>query len=97
MDYRKYEGSKYRVDFTYIELDKKTYYEDLREEYVEKAHFVMTKSYKKYLYDRRKTLDEFDLEVLKSKLEYQMKTYGQVDDIDFQEYLYLAKKYQERY
>ena len=97
MDYRKYEGSKYRVDSTYIELDKKTYYEDLREEYVEKAHFVMTKGYKKDLYDRRKTLDEFNLEVLKSKLEYQMKTYGQVDDIDFQEYLYLAKKYQERY
>ena len=97
MDYRKYEFSKWRVDATYIDLDRKTYYEDLREEYVEKAHFVMTKGYKKYLYERRKAFDELDLQVAKSKLEYQMKTYGQVDDIDFQEYLYLAKKYQEKY
>ena len=57
------------------------------EEYVEKKEFAMTDSYRKWLHEKAKKERQEELMVMRSKLEYQMKTYGQVDEIDFQEYM----------
>ena len=60
-------------------------------EYTEKKEFTMTFGYRKYLKEKRKKELQEELMVLRSKLEYQMKKYGQVDEIDFQEYMAKVK------
>lgn len=64
---------------------------------IEVAEFVMTRGYKNFLKEKRKKEKEQELSILKSKLEYQYKKYGEVDDIDFHEYLYKLKIYNEEY
>ena len=48
----------------------------------------MTKGYSKYLHDKRIEEHEHNLKVMRHKLEYQMKIYGEVDPIDYQEFVY---------
>lgn len=63
-------------------------------EYKEVPEYKMTRSYKAWLANKKSKEQKTELEVLKHKLEYQMKTYGEVDEIDFQEYLSKVKEYQ---
>lgn len=67
------------------------------EEYDEKPIYTMTRGYRKWLREeaKRKALEE--VKVLKSKLEYQYKCFGEVDDIDFGEYQYKLKAYMDKY
>lgn len=65
------------------------YYSD---EKTETRHFLMTKPYKEYLRDKRAKELENEINILKEKLNYQYKHYGQVDDLDFKYYVYLLNK-----
>lgn len=63
------------------------------DEYIEKPTYAMTKKYREFLKEKAKKNAEEELSVLKSKLEYQYKTYGEVNEMDFQEYEYKLKAY----
>lgn len=62
----------------------------------EKAEFRMTRSYLKYLREKEQKQLELEVLALKSKLEYQYKTYGSVDDLDYKNFLKLYNKLKER-
>lgn len=80
-----YEGKKfYYTHSTFKQSDN--YYND---EKTEIKHFAMTKTYKDYLKDKKIKDLENKLNILKEKLNYQYKHYGQVDDLDFKYYEYL--------
>lgn len=64
-----------------------------KEEYKEVKEYRMTGDYRKYLQEKKKKEFEEELRVLKNKLEYQKKTYGEVDEIDFQEYQAKIRRY----
>lgn len=92
MNYPKFTGSKYFCTGEISVQDKSwPICDEVR--YVTKATFVVTKSYKKYLDAKRKFEQQEELRILKQKLEYQYKTYGEIDEIDFQEYQYKLKLY----
>ena len=52
----------------------------------------MTRAYKKYLEEKAQKEKAFELQVLKNKLEYQKKTYGEVDEYDYNEYIRLVQQ-----
>ena len=58
----------------------------------EKTKFCMTRAYKKYLEEKAQKEKAFELQVLKNKLEYQKKTYGEVDEYDYNEYIRLVQQ-----
>ena len=70
-------------------LDKEVWWED---KYITKPTFKMTLNYKKYLREKAEREKAEKLMMLKDKLEYQYKTYGEVDELDFREYEYLLKQ-----
>ena len=88
----KYNGKKYYVSDTYLVRD---YSDPWNEEarYKEKAEFKMTREYREYLKAKRREEIRTELMTLRAKLDYQYKTYGEVDEIDFKEYQYKLKKY----
>lgn len=57
------------------------------DEYEEKVDFQITSTYKAYLRKKRAQERETAIQVLKHKLEYQMREYGEVDPIDFGEFM----------
>ena len=59
---------------------------------IEKKEFRMTKNYKDFLDEKRRYEELFEIQTLEQKLKYQKETYGNVDEIDFQYYLYLIQK-----
>lgn len=59
--------------------------------YKEKVDFKMTKEYKAYLRNKREERRKLDIQVLRHKLEWQMRTYGEVDPIDYGEFIALIK------
>lgn len=65
------------------EIEKKT---NRYGETVYKEKFIPTAQYVKYLREKRAAEERLELEVLRQKLEYQMTTYGYVDDLDLAEY-----------
>ena len=79
----KFEGKKWRCVDTEMIKDPEVWWED---QYIEKKTFAMTFAYKKYLKEKKEREKLEYLQVLKSKLKYQMDTYGEVDEIDFLEY-----------
>lgn len=87
----KFEGHKW-----YYDGSKKVRNDEVwwTTEYKEVPEYKMTRSYKAWLANKKAKEQKTELEVLKHKLEYQMKTYGEVDDIDFQEYITKVKEYQ---
>ena len=79
----KFEGKKWRcVDVEMIK-NPEVWWED---QYIEKKKFAMTRQYYRYLKEKREREKLEYLQVLKSKLKYQMDTYGEVDEIDLLEY-----------
>lgn len=53
----------------------------------EKKNFIPTKGYLDYLKEKERLRQEKELEQLKNSLDYQYRTYGEVDDVDFKRYL----------
>lgn len=51
--------------------------------------FKMTKAYAKYLTEKEKLKKQHELLVLKNKLDYQMSTYNEVDEVDYNLYVHL--------
>lgn len=87
---KNFEGKKWRCVKSEMVRDESVWWAD---EYIEKNTFAMTRQYAKYLAEKRKLEAQEYLKVLKSKLEYQYKMFGEVDDVDFKEYLYMTDKY----
>ena len=79
-----YDGKKF-----YCARVKKVRNEEVwwQDEYVEKKEFRMTMQYRKFLEAKRKKELGEALMIMREKLEWQKKTYGEVDEIDLQEYL----------
>lgn len=81
----KYNKSKYRLVDEKVVRDEEVWW---AEEYKIKKYFAMTKGYSKYLHNKRIEEHEHNLKVMRHKLEYQMKIYGEVDPIDYQQFVY---------
>ena len=62
-------------------------------ETVIRDEFIPTANYKKWLDEQRKIKQQEELSQLKSKLDYQFNQYGEVDQVDFDEYRYKLKLY----
>ena len=52
-----------------------------------KPNFIMTRAYKKFLREKREHEEHMEIVILKHKIEYQLKTYGEVDEYDLAEYM----------
>ena len=81
----KYNKSKYYLKDSKMVRDEEVWWD---EKYKIERNFQMTKGYSKYLHDKRIEEHEHNLKVMRHKLEYQMKIYGEVDQIDYQEFIY---------
>lgn len=62
------------------------------DECVDKKEFKMTKGYKEYLAEKKRKEREEYIVVLRDKLNYQMKKYGEVDELDYQEFVRLINQ-----
>lgn len=60
---------------------------------VVRERFVPTSGYMKWLEEQRKQKQEEELQLLKAKLQLQQEKYGEVDEVDFNEYRYKLKLY----
>lgn len=60
-----------------------------------KKKFIPTRQYIEYLKQREIEKELFELRVMKEKLEYQYKTYGEVDKLDFDNYIRKAQSLQQ--
>lgn len=55
-----------------------------------KPHFIPTKAYMEYLEQKRELEERMEVEKLKATLDFQMQTFGEVDEIDYQRYMHLV-------
>ncbi len=85
-------GSKWRCTGTKKVLNTEQWWQP---RYVEKAEYRMTRSYLEYLKNKRVIELKQELAVMRTKLEYQQRTYGEVDEIDFNEYVAKLAEYQK--
>lgn len=84
-----YQGTKFRwigVKNTYTIYGEK----------VEKDIFVPSKDYVDFLKEQQEQQEKMEFEKLKQKLEFEYKTYGEVDDVDYNRFLELSKKQQQK-
>ena len=79
-----YNGAKFR----YVGTEE--YYDDLGFKQT-RAKFKMTRSYLEYLAEKNAEEAKMQIVTLKNKLEYQQKTYGEVDPYDLNEYMRLVQ------
>ena len=84
----KFTGKKFYCDQELLKRDESVWWE---EQYVTKKVFRMTTTYRDYLKEKRKKEKEDELRILRAKLEYQYKTYGEVDPIDYAEFMAKVK------
>jgi oligoribonuclease NrnB/cAMP/cGMP phosphodiesterase (DHH superfamily) len=84
---KNYEGKKF-----YISNSKMVKNYDIwqYDDYKEKKDFQMTRGYKEYLREKKRKEREEYLVCLRDKLNYQMKKYGEVDELDYQEFIRLV-------
>ena len=75
--------------FFAIEGDTTTIY-DIYGNKTEKQNFYMTRKYSTFLKEKAEHEARMEVIKLREKLEYEFKTYGEVDDIDYQRFLQLA-------
>lgn len=59
-----------------------------------KPVFRMTSAYRAYLAEKEAAKQAHELRVLKSKLDYQFETYGEVDEVDYNQYVRLLGQQQ---
>ena len=55
-----------------------------------KTKFIPTKAYMDYLKLKEMYEEQQELIKLKATLDFQMQTFGEVDDVDYQRYMYLV-------
>lgn len=84
MTYKKYEDSKFR----YVGLSVK--YEGYNEPTITKQ-FAMTRKYASYLRDKQEYEADMRIKTLKAKIDYQIATYGEADEIEVNLYHHLLK------
>lgn len=77
-------GSKWRFKGAYKTKNYNCWYSD---EYVEKREFAMASSYRRYLAQKKHDELQSAVVVARNKLEYLMKEYGLIDDIEYDELL----------
>ena len=101
IDYPKFEGSKWRESGIKLVPNQDPWVGDT---YIEKTDFRMTSTYVKYLKEKKLATLEDEVSILKNRLDYEYRNFGEVDDIDFQEYennlkeyLKLKNEYEEKY
>lgn len=75
--------------FFAIEGDTTTVY-DIYGNKTEKQNFRMTRKYSAYLQEKAEHEAKMEVIKLREKLEHEFKTYGEVDDIDYQRFLQLV-------
>lgn len=81
-----YQGSKFRpLGQTRVEYT-------IYGEKVEKEIFIPTKGYLKWLDEQEKEKEAKEFIQLKEKLQYQQKTYGEVDEVDLLRFRQLLNK-----
>ena len=61
--------------------------------YIEKVDYRMTYTYIKYLKGKKLATLEDEISIFKNRLDYEYRNFGEVDDIDFQEYENTLKEY----
>ena len=83
-----YTGPKYYCKGEDIKKDYNIWWED---QYYKKANFAPTQNYINWLKEKQKKDKEEYIKVLRLKLEHQYKEYGEVDEVDFNEYMDLIK------
>lgn len=84
MQVNKFDGKKWRCVGERVKVDSWGYTTIVPE-------FQMTRSYRQYLVEAQKQKEYNEFIVLKNKLDYEYKTYGEVDEMDFNRYkAYLA-------
>lgn len=100
-NYPKFEGSKWRNSGIKLVPNQDPWMGDT---YIKKPDFRMTYTYVKYLKEKRLATLEDELSILKNRLDYEYRTFGEVDEVDFQEYetalknyLKLKNDYEEKY
>lgn len=82
-----YQGAKFRpTGETYTTTNRYG-------ETVVREKFVPTSAYMEWLEEQKQQKKEEELALLKAKLQHQFETYGEVDELDFQEYKYKLKLY----
>lgn len=89
---KNFEGTKFRPTGNVVQCG----YDVWNCQRIYKDEFVPTRSYLKYLDEKQKEKDELELFSLKSKLDYQMKTFGEVDDVDYNNYMSLLSSYNKQ-
>ena len=101
IDYPKFERKKWR-DFGIKLVPNQDHW--VGDTYIEKTDFRMTYTYVKYLKEKKLATLEDEVSILKNRLDYEYRNFGEVDDIDFQEYentlkeyLKLKSEYEEKY
>lgn len=101
MKYPEFQGMKWIDCGTKLVPNKDPWVGDT---YIEKCDFRMSRTYIKYLKGKKLATLENDLSILKNRLDYEYRNFGEVDDIDFQEYentlgnyMKLKKEYEEKY
>lgn len=80
-----YQGCKFRPLETIVSYNEWG-------EKVEKTKFIPTKGYMKWLKEREEEKRQKEITILKHSLEYQMKTYGEVDKYDYQRYISMVQQ-----
>lgn len=84
-NYPKYDGTKFVYTGSTMVYNK---YGDL----VEKKIFIPTKGYTTYLKGKEAAAVKRNLQRLYHKLQYQIETYGEVDKVDYDEFMYELKR-----
>lgn len=72
-------------------VDEKVIYNEWGEK-VTKPIFKMTKQYIEYCRRMEEEKRQKEITILKHSLEYQMKTYGEVDKYDYQRYIFMVQQ-----
>lgn len=101
INYPKFEGSKWRDSGIKLVPNQDPWVGDT---YIEKTDFRMTYTYVKYLKEKKLATLEDEISILKNRLDYEYRNFGEVDNIGFQEYentlkeyLKLKNEYEEKY
>lgn len=89
---REFEGKKFRTTGNVVQCG----YDAWKCQPIYKDEFVPTSSYLKYLNEKQREKDELQLFSLKSKLDYQMKTFGEIDEVDYNNYMSLLSSYNKQ-
>lgn len=63
-------------------------------ELVKVNEFRMTRAYVRFNDEKRLLRMRTEVRVMKSRLDYEYKTYGEIDDIDFNDYLNMVNEYE---